>query len=172
MTLTFSKGSGSMVRGPHHRWFVGLTRNGVRGQRPASRMVPRDLRFLVELEMTGGAGVTGRVKEGGERAGARAKGFSPLRGGAHVRWSGSRASPRAAYLRPLAWFESLSTNGLRCCSGLGLDSRFHGNDGVGPLAGRMVREPHQERAGDGWFESLRRNGRRLVPGWLNVAPGN
>ena len=47
---------------------------------------------------------------------------------------------------PCGWFESLTTNGLRCYSGWGLDSRFHGNDGVGPLAVRVVREPHHERA--------------------------
>ena len=40
-----------------------------------------------------------------------------------ARWNGSRASPGT---------------GGGGCSGWGLDSRFHGNDGVEPLAVRMV----------------------------------
>ena len=43
------------------------------------------------------------------------------------------------------WFESLTTNGRGLLGWLGLDSCFHGNDGVGPLAVRMVRGLHQER---------------------------
>ena len=76
------------------------------------------------------------------RLGGRNDGFSGL----------SRPQP------PLVWFESLTKNGLRCYSGWGLDSRFHGNDGVGPLAVRMVREPQQERT-----PSARWSGSRASP---------
>ena len=68
---------------------------------------------------------------------------------------GSRASPRTD----------------RAATEARADSRFHGNDGVGPMAVRLVREAHHERGRTAqvelgpcsWFERLTTGGSRGSP---------